>query len=382
MLLHPEFSLGASAPWDIHPDVSFGLGPTLSKSKCPLPSPMPEPPETYGEGPSYIVYLSEEDIKDTEAALRSFQELGLGPNMLEPATFPLSTELGNRLRSVSTTLHEGIGFAVLRGLNPKRYNDEENLMIYAGLVSWIGSERVTNPLGMSTEHIRNATLDGKPEGIDESELEPAKQPHKMNFHADRFMADILALHVREKAASGGEQYIASFQSIYNELMVTDPEVLAILAKDWDWPPSPENPHSKPIQAPVIFSNGKQVIAQLVWAPFVKRPEYMTAERKRALTTVNDLATKMCVKIDTQVGDIQLMNNLAMIHARESFTDTATKRRHLVRLGIRDPEQCWKRPKGYEAQFETAYLIPLDEQIMPEQDFDPWNTTSTAAAHYG
>jgi hypothetical protein len=53
------------------------------------------------------------------------------------------------------------------------------------------------------------------------------------------MADILALQVRGQAASGGDQYVASFHSIYNELVETDPEVLEILAKDWDWPPSPE-----------------------------------------------------------------------------------------------------------------------------------------------
>jgi hypothetical protein len=77
-------------------------------------------------------------------------ELGLTPNMLEPATFPLSTELGHRLRTVSATLHEGVGFAVIRGLDSNLYSDEDNLIIHAGLVSWIGVERVTNPLGMST----------------------------------------------------------------------------------------------------------------------------------------------------------------------------------------------------------------------------------------
>lgn len=71
------------------------------------------------------------------------------PNLLEPATFPLSIELGNRLRAVSHSLHKGLGFAVLRGLNPKKYSDEDNLIMYAGIVSWIGRERVTNPLGMS-----------------------------------------------------------------------------------------------------------------------------------------------------------------------------------------------------------------------------------------
>lgn len=109
---------------------------------------------------------------------------------------------------------------------------------------------------------------------------------------------------------------------------------------------------------------------------------MTPERERALTVVNELAKKMCIKVDSKVGDIQLFNNLALVHARDGFEDSATQRRHLVRLGVRDPEHRWARPAGFEAQFETAYLVPLSDQIMPEVDFDPWNATSTAAAHHG
>jgi hypothetical protein len=133
---------------------------------------------------------------------------------------------------------------------------------------------------------------------------------------------------------------------------------------------------------VVFSNGEQIIAQLVWAPFVKQPSYLTPERERALTVVNDLARKMCVKLDSKAGDIQLINNLAMLHARDGFVDSVTQRRHLVRIGIRDPEYQWARPVGFEEQFETAYRVPLSEQKMPTVDFDPWNATSTAALNHG
>lgn len=42
-----------------------------------------------------------------------------------------------------------MGFAVLRGLDPKRYDDEENVIAYCGLASYVGLERVTNAFGMS-----------------------------------------------------------------------------------------------------------------------------------------------------------------------------------------------------------------------------------------
>jgi hypothetical protein len=53
------------------------------------------------------------------------------------------------------------------------------------------------------------------------------------------MADIVALFVLEKASSGGEQYVASFQSIYNELSKNYPEALAALMVDWEWPAQSE-----------------------------------------------------------------------------------------------------------------------------------------------
>lgn len=45
------------------------------------------------------------------------------------------------------------------------------------------------------------------------------------------------MYFKENAALGGEQYLASFWTIYNMLMVEAPHVLKVLAQDWKWPPS-------------------------------------------------------------------------------------------------------------------------------------------------
>jgi hypothetical protein len=58
----------------------------------------------------------------------------------------------------------------------------------------------------------------------------------MDFHSDRFSGDDIALHVRDDggADSGGDQFVASFWSIYNELLEKDPEILETMAEA-DWP---------------------------------------------------------------------------------------------------------------------------------------------------
>lgn len=55
-------------------------------------------------------------------------------------TFPLPT-LGPKLNIVSKELHDGIGFAVLRGLDPKNYSPLDNLLLYLGITSYIAETR-------------------------------------------------------------------------------------------------------------------------------------------------------------------------------------------------------------------------------------------------
>lgn len=45
----------------------------------------------------------------------------------------------------------------------------------------------------------------------------------------------------------------------------------------------------------------------------------------ALDTIHFLGEKYCVNTDFQKGDMQYINNLAIFHARDGFTDTPEKR---------------------------------------------------------
>ena len=62
------------------------------------------------------------------------------PDNISPKTFPLAT-LGHKLKAVSEQLHEGTGFAVLRGLDPKKYSALENLLLYLGITSHVAEIR-------------------------------------------------------------------------------------------------------------------------------------------------------------------------------------------------------------------------------------------------
>ena len=68
---------------------------------------------------------------------------------VSPETFPLPDSLKTTLRSVSEIVHDGVGFATIRGIDPTKYTDEENAIIFNGLSSHVGCLRSTNKLGVS-----------------------------------------------------------------------------------------------------------------------------------------------------------------------------------------------------------------------------------------
>ncbi|KAB2571941.1 hypothetical protein DBV05_g9398 [Lasiodiplodia theobromae] len=331
----------------------------------------------------YLIKLSVEDIVAIESAMEGFKGLALPLPALEPSTFVLPAELADRLRVVSKIVHTGIGFAVLRGLDPKKYTEEENTIIYCGIASHIGIQRNANSHGMAMVHIRDATNDAKPKNIaDGEQLAPSKKNSGMNFHADRMYADMLSLYVRGQAAVGGEQYLASSWTIYNKLMQQAPEVLHILAGDWKWSPEDNSKPGTPNRMPALFHKDGRIILQLVWTPFLKNRSLATPAQHFALETVQKLAYENRIKLDQQLGDIQLINNLAILHTRSEFKDSPAQKRHLMRLGLRDPSEAWTLPERYDELFGKAFVIPTDKQIIPVTDFDAWGETTTEDANHG
>ena len=56
------------------------------------------------------------------------------------STFPLPT-LRPQLRSISKDVHRGRGLAIIKGLDPDKYSLKENIILFAGLSSYIGDKR-------------------------------------------------------------------------------------------------------------------------------------------------------------------------------------------------------------------------------------------------
>jgi len=82
--------------------------------------------------------------------------------------------------------------------------------------------------------------------------------------------------------------------------------------------------------------------------------------------VGKIADKLCLKFEFQTGDVQFLNNLSMLHAREEFqrADGDNTRRHLLRLVQKDDELAWNVPPAmHEVMEEMFNHAPEEEKFI-------------------
>jgi hypothetical protein len=327
----------------------------------------------------YIVYLTEFDIAEIEQALAYFKTLrksdgtDTGPDDVNTATFPIP-KLHKKLEAVAHQLHTGIGFAILRGLTPSRYSSLENLIIYLGVTAPIAPYRgVQDSSGNMLIHVLDlGTV------IPNSDLRQSPYAHNAQpFHND--VCDVLAMYVQNTAAEGGASYLASCAMVYNEIMSKGrADILHTLSKD-DWvfdkfvpPPqepvwrtrallynfkipsvNPENSTTEYANSPG-FCFSRRPITGSPTSPHTPGIPLLTERQAEAIDMVHFTAVEISLKLQLCPGDIQLINNLAVFHARDGFRDSRERKRHILRLWLRNEKLAWKTPEGLKRTWKEKY----------------------------
>lgn len=81
-------------------------------------------------------------------AILAIKGLNIARGFVAPGTFPLPT-FSQRLEEISREIHEGRGFCLLRGLETEKYSDEDNIILFAGVASHVGSRRCIEGNGLA-----------------------------------------------------------------------------------------------------------------------------------------------------------------------------------------------------------------------------------------
>ncbi|KAM0418880.1 hypothetical protein ACHAPT_012145 [Fusarium lateritium] len=267
----------------------------------------------------YVFRFTSEDIAEIENALATFKEgrQDLEPDAVNRDTFPLPN-LGPKLDEVSATIHDGTGFSVLRGLDPNKYSILDNVLVYLEVTSYIadlrGCQDYDGRMLVHIQDIREDVRDYAKRGPF-SPYTSRAQP----FHTDR--CDILSLYAYDVSAEGGESLLAFHNGDY---------------------------HKRPLLHQ--FSHGpgfvysRRPLTGAWFSPHYPGVPAITEEQAEALDMVHFTAEKHALEVHLQQGDIELVNNFAMFHARRGFVDDPSAHRHLMRLWLRSSDRAWVSPE--------------------------------------
>lgn len=290
------------------------------------------------DDPSWIMPLTDEDIAEVDAALRQVQARGLAIPFAA-AEFPLQ-KLAAKLDTIPDRLENGSGVVLIRGLPRSRYTTEECALIYWGFGVHFGTPVSQNTRGHLLGHVRD---EGR--SMKDPNARGYQTREKMDFHSDQLPVDALGLFCVRTAKAGGASALTSVETVHNALLKERPDLLEVLYQPFaiDWrgeEPAGERPWYR---CPMFSYAGGKVTSRITSRAYFDSltrfsPDLaLTDVQREALDYVQQVANRpeLRLRMHFQEGDMQFINNHAILHARESFEDheDPERKRHLLRMWI-------------------------------------------------
>jgi hypothetical protein len=294
-------------------------------------------PGDFADAAEWSIALTDSDRDEIISATTHATRAGKTINDVGIDDFPLPT-LHSRAVEWSEVLEVGRGFLLLRGFPTDHLDRASVELAYVGLGLHLG-----DPVGQDADasilgHVRD---EGLPR-VDPS-VRFYRTRQRQDFHTDG--ADLVGLLCLQRAKSGGESRIASAASVYNEMLRRRPDLVELLYQPLYWDRNDEQSDGEdPFFALPVFSdvNGVPRTFYIGWYirdaqrhPQVPR---LTPAQVEAMELLEAIANDPAVHLEMnfQPGDVQLLNNAKILHARESYddSDAPEERRHLLRLWLR------------------------------------------------
>ena len=293
--------------------------------------------------------FSPAELGELDAALRGVKRRGLDWVDITREDFPLPG-FAPALARIAQQLETGRGMILLRGL-PLEYSPDELRMVYWGIGAHLGTAVSQGGRG---ELLGIVEDEGRE--IENTKLRGSKTSRELPFHADR--CDIVGLLCVRKAKAGGVSRIASAAAIHNEVLHRRPELMDVFYADWynsrqgDEAPGDTRAYPKP-----IFSFRDGHFTGLFSPAYIRfAQEYpevprLTQAQEEALELFGILSDELALDMAFEPGDIQLLNNHLIYHARTRYDDYEEneRKRLLLRLWLAVPGSR-PLPSGYELLF--------------------------------
>jgi Taurine catabolism dioxygenase TauD, TfdA family len=284
----------------------------------------------------WIVRLDEADVEELERARSAVRARGIGLAEMHRDDFPLP-RLAPAIAAWAHELAAGRGFVLVRGLPVAHWGDEDSALVYWGLGLHLGVPGAQNPAGDLLGHVTD---------LGEEASSPFVRRYRTRgdiaYHCD--LADAVGLLCLRTPRSGGASRIVSSVAVYNELVRRRPDLVARLYEPFLLDSRDEGGAGGPPWVPVPpcrYAHGhlKTFYHSDYFRSVVRHPTAppFTEEERTLLDLYEEIAASPELHLDMQFerGDVQLLSNHVVLHARTAYRDFAEpeRKRHLLRLWL-------------------------------------------------
>lgn len=286
--------------------------------------------------------LSPAEIAEIEAATQAVRARGLDIAAITRADFPLPT-LGPVLDRLRAEVVAGRGFVRLRGLPVADRPIAESATAYWGVGTYFGRARSQNAKGHLLGHVYDL---GQGLSAENPHIRSYATAERQNFHIDR--CDLVALLCLKRARSGGRSMLVSAMTLHNVMAERRPDLLKRLYRPFPVDRRGEVPEGKgPFYEAPVFNAHDGLVSVLYsrshigWAQRFPQARRLEPEDIEALDMIQELASDPDLRLDMEFmpGDVQILHNHTMLHARTGYEDwpEPERKRHLLRLWLCPPD---------------------------------------------
>ena len=240
---------------------------------------------------------------------------------------------GAVLATVLDDVVAGPGFALLRGVPVDGLSEATLERLYWGLGTHLGIGIRQNDAGDVLVHVKDQGLD-----FSNPEVRGYQTAQRLEYHSDS--SDVVGLLCVHPALHGGVSTIVSAGAVFEEAVRRRPDLTGVLTAPWWWdkrqPDLATSFFQRPIftvhQGAVVSYYGRAHIESATRGPQVPA---LAADQVAALDLLDELANDpaFVLPMDFRPGDVQLVNNYRIWHARTAYVDDPARPRDLYRLWL-------------------------------------------------
>jgi hypothetical protein len=289
---------------------------------------------------AWTICLTDAERDEVVATAERAERNGFTPSTVTKDTFVLP-RLAGTVRRCADDLH-GPGFALLRGFPIDRLTPAGIRLAYVGIGSHFGTPVCLDLSGSLLSDIRDKGVPRTGPGVRVSYTNL-----RQDFHTDQ--VDVVALLCLHPSRTGGQSQLVNAHVVFNQMLARRPDLVEALYEPFWWDRNDEQPLGEPPAYPLPVLRDVDGVPRFFYIGWYIRdaqrhPEIprLTAAQAEAIDLLETIASRpeLRVGMDFQRGDIQLVNDAKILHAREAYEDhdDPARRRHLLRLVLRRAAQ--------------------------------------------